>query len=89
MKRKIYDHLLLWKNKRKGKSALMIEGARRVGKSYIVREFAQRVMIKSTLEFEYMVVRFHRNYYMLRFDKARPLYDLVKEKGQKRVKSIN
>lgn len=42
MKRKIYDHLLLWKNKRKGKSALMIEGARRVGKSYIVREFAQR-----------------------------------------------
>ena len=42
MKRKIYDQLLLWKNKRKGKSAMMIEGARRVGKSYIVREFAQR-----------------------------------------------
>ena len=41
MKRKIYDQLLLWKNKRKGKSAMMIEGARRVGKSYIVREFAQ------------------------------------------------
>ena len=34
MKRKIYDQLLLWKNKRKGKSAMMIEGARRVGKSY-------------------------------------------------------
>ena len=42
MKRKIYDELLLWKNKRKGKSAMMIEGARRVGKSYIVKEFAQR-----------------------------------------------
>lgn len=42
MKRKIYDQLLLWKNKRKGKSALMIEGARRVGKSYIVKEFAQK-----------------------------------------------
>ena len=42
MKRKIYDQLLLWKNKRKGKSAMMIEGARRVGKSYIVREFAQK-----------------------------------------------
>ncbi len=42
MKRKIYDQLLLWKNKRKGKSAMMIEGARRVGKSYIVKEFAQR-----------------------------------------------
>ena len=26
MKRKIYDQLLLWKNKRKGKSAMMIEG---------------------------------------------------------------
>ena len=42
MKRKIYDELLLWKNKRKGKSAMMIEGARRVGKSYIVKEFARR-----------------------------------------------
>ena len=41
MKRKIYDQLLLWKNKRKGKSAMMIEGARRVGKSYIVEEFAK------------------------------------------------
>ena len=34
--------LLLLKNKRKGKSAMMIEGARRVGKSYIVKEFAQK-----------------------------------------------
>lgn len=41
MKRKIYDQLLLWKNKRKGKSAMMIEGARRVGKSFIVEEFAR------------------------------------------------
>ena len=42
MKRKIYDQLLMWKNKRNGKSAMMIEGARRVGKSYIVKEFAKR-----------------------------------------------
>ena len=42
MKRKTYDQLQLWKNKRKGKSAMMIEGARRVGKSYIVKEFAQK-----------------------------------------------
>jgi hypothetical protein len=42
-------------------------------------------MIKSTLEFEYMLVRFHRNYYMLRFDKARPLYDLFSER--KKVKN--
>ena len=37
MKRKIYDQLLLWKSKRKGKSVMMIEGARRVGKSYILK----------------------------------------------------
>lgn len=34
MKRKIYDRLLEWK-KRNGASALLIRGARRVGKSYI------------------------------------------------------
>lgn len=41
MKRKIYQDLLDWKNTSKGKSALLIEGARRIGKSYIVREFAK------------------------------------------------
>lgn len=34
MRRKIYDKLLDWKNKEKGRSALLIDGARRVGKSY-------------------------------------------------------
>ena len=42
MRRKIYDQLVLWKNKRQGKSAMMIEGARRVGKSFIVEEFARK-----------------------------------------------
>lgn len=41
MKRKIYQKLLDWKNSRKGETALMIEGARRVGKSYAVEEFAK------------------------------------------------
>lgn len=41
MKRKIYDRLLEWKNGRHGKTALLIEGARRVGKSYIVEEFGR------------------------------------------------
>lgn len=36
MKRKIYDKLLEWKKRAHGETALMIEGARRVGKSYIV-----------------------------------------------------
>ena len=34
MKRKIYDALLSWKEREQGKTALMIQGARRVGKSY-------------------------------------------------------
>lgn len=42
MKRKIYQKLLNWKNDLQGKTALLIEGARRVGKSYIVEEFAKK-----------------------------------------------
>jgi len=41
MKRKIYTELLKWKEQSAGEVALMIDGARRVGKSYIVREFAK------------------------------------------------
>ncbi|MBQ7702504.1 MAG: ATP-binding protein [Candidatus Methanomethylophilaceae archaeon] len=40
-KRKIYDELLDWKNVSKGRSALMLQGARRVGKSTIVERFAK------------------------------------------------
>lgn len=42
MKRKIYDKLLEWKQKSAGKTALLIDGARRVGKSWIVEEFGRR-----------------------------------------------
>ena len=41
MKRKIYHQLLDWKEKRNGEVALLIEGARRIGKSYIVEEFGK------------------------------------------------
>jgi uncharacterized protein len=40
-KRKIYRQLLDWKNQDNGSTALLIEGARRVGKSTIVEEFAR------------------------------------------------
>ncbi len=40
-KRKIYEKLKCWKNESNGKTALLIEGARRVGKSTIVEEFAK------------------------------------------------
>ena len=41
MKRKIYNKLLEWKEKGAGKTALLIDGARRVGKSYIAEQFAK------------------------------------------------
>ena len=40
-KRKIYDQLLEWKRSSNGTRALLIEGARRVGKSTITEEFAK------------------------------------------------
>ena len=40
-KRKIYDKLLEWKNTSRGEKALLIEGARRIGKSTIAEEFAK------------------------------------------------
>lgn len=40
-KRKIYSDLLEWKKRTSGNTALLVEGARRVGKSTIVEEFAK------------------------------------------------
>lgn len=41
-KRKMYDRLLKWKNERNGSSALLIQGARRIGKSTLAEEFARK-----------------------------------------------
>ncbi len=41
-RRKIYDRLVDWKRSKNGKTALLIRGARRVGKSTIAEEFAKR-----------------------------------------------
>lgn len=41
LERKIYSKLLNWKNTSQGKSALLVEGARRVGKSTISEKFAR------------------------------------------------
>ncbi len=41
MKRKIYENILKWKKESNGSTALLIEGARRVGKSYIAEKFAK------------------------------------------------
>ncbi len=41
-KRKIYERMLRWKNERNGATALLLQGARRIGKSTIVEEFAKQ-----------------------------------------------
>lgn len=40
-KRKLYDRLLEWKREQNGKTAMLVEGARRVGKSTLVEQFAK------------------------------------------------
>lgn len=53
-RRKIYQEMLDWKNESQGRTALLIEGARRVGKSTVVEEFAKR-------EYEsYVLIDFER-----------------------------
>lgn len=41
-KRKVYDRLLEWKKSRNGRTAILVEGARRVGKSTLVEDFAKK-----------------------------------------------
>jgi len=41
LKRKIYDELVAWKRNSNGATAIMIDGARRVGKSFIAETFAR------------------------------------------------
>ena len=41
-RRKLYERMLQWKQNRNGSTALLIQGARRVGKSTLVEEFAKR-----------------------------------------------
>lgn len=41
MKRKIYDRLLQWKERSRGRTAMLIQGAPCVGKSYLAEQFAK------------------------------------------------
>lgn len=42
LKRKIYDKLLAWKKESNGSKALLVEGARRVGKTTVLTKFAEK-----------------------------------------------
>ena len=62
-KRKIYDKLLEWKKRSDGKSAILIEGARRVGKSTIAEEFAKNEYEDYLLlDFSVETTDVHRNF---------------------------
>ena len=66
--RKIYNKLLEWKQESNGKTALLIEGARRVGKSTVVEAFAQEA---------------YKSYILIDFSKAskevRELFDDISD----------
>lgn len=56
MERKIIEKFRDWKNRSKGKSALLVDGARRIGKSYAVEAFA-RAEYKSYLLIDFSYPR--------------------------------
>ena len=45
-KRKVYDKMLEWKLERNGSTALLLKGARRVGKSTVAKAFAEKEYVK-------------------------------------------
>lgn len=69
-KRKVYDKLLEWKAMSAGESALLLEGARRIGKSTIVEEFA-----KNQYD-DYMILDFAKENQDIRNNFAENMNDL-------------
>lgn len=59
IERKIMNNLLAWKNN-KEKKALLIEGARQVGKTYIVRKFAEKNYQKNFIEINFIENNFYK-----------------------------
>jgi hypothetical protein len=76
-------HFMPFLEKEKGSKTSEIRKLTRKFTSPPFRPFLKT--LKSTKEVVDMVVRFLKNYYMLRFNKARPLYSLFSER--KRVKN--
>ena len=68
LKRKIYQKLLEWKKESCGKTALLLEGARRVGKTYICRRFGENEY-KSTILIDFSVA-------------AKEIKDLIENYGE-------
>ncbi len=71
MKRKLYNKILEWKETDKGQTALLIDGARRVGKSYIAEAFA-KAEYKS-----YILIDFNRASKEIKYLVADSRYDYI------------
>lgn len=56
IKRKIYQNLCEWKKSANGTKALMIEGARRIGKSTVAEEFGKKGAVKNSRQKERLQV---------------------------------
>lgn len=56
LKRKAYDKLLEWKNESHGETAILIKGARRTGKSFLVRQFAENEY-RSAIIIDFMSIK--------------------------------
>jgi AAA+ ATPase superfamily predicted ATPase len=68
-RRKIYDKLVAWKRESDGSSAMLVEGARRVGKSTTVEEFARNEYDSYILiDFSLVTGEFRRTFLDLRTD---------------------
>ena len=50
-KRKIYSKLVEWKNRSNGETAILIEGARRIGKTSVAKEFAYLMIYLTSISF--------------------------------------
>ena len=68
LRRKIYQKLLKWKNESSGKTALLLEGARRVGKTHICIQFGNNEY-KSVIIIDFS-------------DAAKEIKDLIENKGE-------
>ncbi len=68
LKRKAYKKLLEWKEKSAGKTVLLVNGARRIGKSFLCREFAKNEY-KSHIIVDFANIPISYNYRFCKYTK--------------------
>ena len=74
MERNVYHDLLLWKNK-KNRKPLILNGARQVGKTWIMKEFGARYF-KNTIYINFDNNEVMKNVFDIDFDISKELGDL-------------